>query len=33
MLEFAYLLLFLGLSAGLTWWRVANYKRHFDRRG
>ena len=33
MIELSYLLLFLGLSAGLTYWRVVNYKRHFDRRG
>lgn len=32
MLEFAYLVLFLALSAGLTWRRVANYKRLSDRR-
>jgi hypothetical protein len=28
MLVFVYLMLFLGVSAALTWWRVSNY-RHF----
>ena len=32
MLAFAYLVLFVALSAGLTLWRVANYKRLNDRR-
>jgi hypothetical protein len=32
MLAFAYLVLFVVLSAGLTWWRVANYKRLNDHR-
>lgn len=31
MLEFAYLVLFLALSAIFTWWRVANYRRMYDR--
>jgi hypothetical protein len=32
MLALAYLLLFVALSAALTWWRVSNYKRLTDRR-
>lgn len=32
MLAFAYLVLFVALSAMLTWWRVSNYKRLNDRR-
>ena len=28
----AYLILFLALSAGLTWWRIANYRRLENRR-
>ena len=30
MLIFAYLVLFLALSAALTWWRVINYQRRFE---
>ena len=30
MLLFVYLLLFLALSAALTWLRVANYQRRFE---
>ena len=29
MLALAYLILFLALSAALTWWRVANYRRQY----
>lgn len=32
MLAFAYLILFVALSAILTWWRIANYRRVNDRR-
>ncbi len=32
MLVFAYLALFLALSAWLTCCRVANYKRHYEKR-
>ncbi len=32
MLVFAYLVLFLALSAFLTYWRVANYRRHYEKR-
>ncbi len=32
MLILAYIALFLALCAGLTWWRVANFRRHYDRR-
>ncbi len=30
MLAFVYLILFLALSAALTWWRVTNYQRRFE---
>lgn len=30
MLMFAYLILFLALSAALTWWRVISYQRRFE---
>ncbi len=30
MLAFAYLVLFLAVSAALTWWRVANYRHHVE---
>ncbi len=30
MLLFVYLILFLALSAALTWWRVINYQRRFE---
>jgi hypothetical protein len=29
MLALAYLVLFLALSAMLTWWRVASYRRRY----
>ena len=29
MLALAYLVLFLAVSAALTWWRVASYQRHY----
>jgi len=31
MLILALLLLLIALSAVLTWWRVANYRRHVER--
>lgn len=30
MLAFVYLILFLALSAALTWWRVTSYQRRFE---
>ena len=30
MLLFVYLILFLALSAALTWWRVTSYQRRFE---
>ena len=32
MLLFVYLILFLVLSAALTWWRVTSYQRRFELR-
>ena len=29
MLAFVYLILFLALSAAMTWWRVSNYQRRY----
>jgi hypothetical protein len=31
MLLFVYLILFLAVSAALTWWRVSSYKRLYER--
>ena len=31
MLAFAYLVLFLAFCAGLTCWRVASYRRRYER--
>lgn len=30
MLVFVYLILFLALSAALTWWRISNYQRQYQ---
>ena len=30
MLLFVYLILFVALSAALTWWRVISYQRRFE---